>query len=262
MRQCAPLLEQIAPERVSAELLRLLCGRYAGHVLRAYTEVIGVVLPEILPMVGFDQQNPHHLYPVFEHTVRVLEQVPARPDLRFAALYHDTGKPHSFTLDEKGIGHFYGHPKISAALAEQRCLALRLPNALREDIVFLVLVHDNMIGKDFHLVRRRLSRYGEARLRKVMMLKKADGVGRGTHLDYIALYQRMEAMVNQVLAQQDCLTTRCLALNGHDLMALGQTGRQIGEMQRFLLDQVLDDPTRNTREALTDLVRQHTKETT
>lgn len=255
----APRLRQIAAERIAAELLRLLCGRYAGHVLRAYTDVLGVVLPEILPMVGFDQRNPHHLYPVFEHTVRVLEQIPAEPALRLAALYHDTGKPHSFTVDADGIGHFYGHPKISTALIEQRCLALRLPSALREEVVFLVRVHDVPIGRELKNVRRRLAQYGEARLRRVLMFKKADGVGRGTHKDYIGLFQRLETMLNQVLAQQDCLTTRCLALGGHDLMALGLRGKQIGDMQRYLLEQVLDDPARNTRASLTALVQQKEK---
>lgn len=262
MRTLAPLLAQISPERVSSELLRLLCGRYAGHVLRAYTAVVGVVLPEILPMAGFEQRNPHHLHDVLEHTLRVLEQIPAAPALRLAALFHDTGKPHSFTVDQAGIGHFYGHSKISTALAERRCLALRLPNALREEIVFLVHMHDVPVGKEPQTVRRRLAQYGEARLRHLLMLKKADGVGRGTHREYIGLYQRLEDMLNQILAQQDCLTTHSLALNGHDLMALGLRGRQIGETQRHLLEQVLDDPARNTRDTLTALVRQWMKETT
>lgn len=256
----APTLSRVAPERISTELLRLLCGRYAGRVLRAYTEVIGVVLPEILPMKGFQQHNHYHLYDVLEHTLRALEQIPATPVLRLAALYHDTGKPHCFTLDEKGVGHFYGHPKISAALAEQRCLALHLPNAIREEVVFLAHVHDVPMDGTQKTMRRRLAQYGETRLRHVLMLKKADGVGRGTHTEYIGQYQQLEATLNEVLRQDACLSVRSLALNGRALMALGLKGPAIGEMQRWLLEQVLDDPARNTPETLTALARQHMEE--
>lgn len=260
LRRLAPTLTRVAPERISAELLRLLCGRYAGHVLREYTEVIGVILPEILPMKGFEQHNYHHLYDVFEHTLRALEQIPATPVLRLAALYHDAGKPHCFTMDEGGVGHFYGHPKISAALAEQRCLALRLPNAIREEVVFLAHVHDVPMDGAEKTIRRRLAQYGETRLRHVLMMKKADGVGRGTHAEYIGQYQQLEATLNEVLRQDACLSVRSLALNGRALMALGLKGPAIGEMQRWLLELVLDDPARNTPETLTALARQHMEE--
>ena len=57
-------------------------------------------------MVGFDQHNPHHVYDVYEHTLHALEATPPEPVLRMAVLFHDSGKPASFTLDEKGVGHF------------------------------------------------------------------------------------------------------------------------------------------------------------
>ena len=59
------LLRAIAVERIQAELLKLLCGGDAAKVLRAYPEVFGVFWPELLPMVGLDQRNPHHCYDVW-----------------------------------------------------------------------------------------------------------------------------------------------------------------------------------------------------
>lgn len=256
----APTLAQVAPERVSAELLRLLCGRYAGQILRKYTDILGVIMPELLPMRGFQQHNAYHLYDVLEHTLRVLEQIPAQPALRLAALLHDAGKPDAFTMDENGVGHFYGHPKISAALAEQRCLALRLPAALRETVVSLVRIHDVPIEQDIKSVRRRLAQHGETRLRQLLMIKKADCVGRGTHAEYIGYYQQLAAMLEETLRQGACLSVRSLALNGHDLMALGLHGKAVGEMQRWLLSQVLDDPARNTAEKLSALAQIHMEE--
>ena len=70
---CRNLLREMAPERVHEELTKLLCGPWAASVLRRYPDVIGAVLPEILPMVGFDQRNPHHCYDVWEHTLHALD---------------------------------------------------------------------------------------------------------------------------------------------------------------------------------------------
>ena len=96
---CRNLLREMAPERVHEELTKLLCGPWAASVLRRYPDVIGAVLPEILPMVGFDQRNPHHCYDVWEHTLHALDTVPSDPVLRWAVLFHDMGKPECFALD-------------------------------------------------------------------------------------------------------------------------------------------------------------------
>ena len=78
-------------------------------VLLEYPDILGVVLPEILPCVGFDQRNPHHCYDVWEHTARAVGAAPPTRVLRWTMLLHDLGKPKCFTQDANGIGHFYGH---------------------------------------------------------------------------------------------------------------------------------------------------------
>jgi len=86
-------LRAIAHERVYAELNKLLCGEHAAAVLLEYPDILGVVLPEILPCVGFDQRNPHHCYDVWEHTARTVGAVPPTRVLRWTMLLHDLGKP-------------------------------------------------------------------------------------------------------------------------------------------------------------------------
>ena len=132
-----------------------------GKILRAYPDILGVVLPELTPTVGFAQHNLHHCYDVYTHTAVAVDHVPPEVTLRLAALFHDLGKPATFSMGEDGQGHFYGHPKVSAALAEQILLRLRAPKRLREEVVRLVEVHDWPLSSEPRLIRRRLQQLGE-----------------------------------------------------------------------------------------------------
>ena len=91
MRRQVHRLDCIAAERIREELTGLLCGRYVQRTLMAYADLITSALPELAPMQGCQQQNPHHLYDVWEHTVRAVGQVPAEPVLRWAMLLHTCG---------------------------------------------------------------------------------------------------------------------------------------------------------------------------
>ena len=123
-------LRAIAHERVYAELNKLLCGEHAAAVLLEFPDILGVVLPEILPCVGFDQRNPHHCYDVWGHTARAVGAAPPTRVLRWTMLLHDLGKPKCFTQDANGIGHFYGHTAASAEMAEEIMARLRFEHAL------------------------------------------------------------------------------------------------------------------------------------
>ena len=67
-------------------------------------------------------------------------------------------------------------------------------------------------------------------------------------------------MLDQVLAQQPCLSTKELALSGTDLMELGLSGAEIGRVQKLLLEHVLDRPEDNTPETLRQQIASHIDE--
>lgn len=260
MRRQVHRLDCIAAERIREELTGLLCGRYVQRTLMAYADLITSALPELAPMQGCQQQNPHHLYDVWEHTVRAVGQVPAEPVLRWAMLLHDSGKPACKTVDEQGIGHFRGHPRASLALSRKLLPRLRFSSADTERILLLVERHDTPLGDNEKLVRRSLSRIGEARFRDLLAIKKGDAVGQGTSRDYVAQLFETEALLNRVLAQEQCFSLRQLAVNGTDLQALGLRGRPVGEMLHALLDAVIDGQTDNRRETLLRLARTRMEE--
>ena len=244
------LMENLARERVFEELSKFLLVCDAGDLER-FAPIITAVIPELAPCVGFDQHNPHHIYDIFQHTARVVAGVPPILPLRWAALLHDVGKPACFTREEDGRGHFYGHPKVSADMADAILRRLKAPTALREDVVFLCDRHMVTLEPDPKILRRRLNQHGEERTRMLLPLQRADLMGTGTRTEADAVFfHTVEAMLQELLAQAQCFRIKDLAVNGNDLIALGFSGRAIGQCLQALLDQVLEETLPNEKAAL------------
>ena len=251
IRRCRMLLQNIAAERIQVEFFKLLCGKNAVEVLRKYPEVIGVFWPEILPMVGFDQRNYHHCYDIWEHTLHALAHVPGDLVLRCAVLLHDVGKPECFTVDEQGSGHFYGHPKISARLADGMLRRLKCANGFRETVVRLVEWHDKDIPRTEKSVRRALMHLGKEDLRRLIAVKRADNLAQAAEFQGTQLeLDKFEAIMEGVLAEKACFSRKDLAVNGKDLTDMGLRGPAVGEILQILLEQVVDGELPNDRSIL------------
>ena len=259
LREKAPDLKLVAGERIREELLKLLCGKAAGRLLREYPEVLSEIIPEIRPMIGYDQQNHHHSYDLWEHTVRGVEGVPADPVLRLTMLLHDTGKPAVRTTDEKGEGHYIGHPKVSEEIACRAAERLRLDNAFRDRLCTLVRHHDTPlrtengeINADRSFLLRRLNKFGEENLRALFLIHRSDRIATGystKEREDERLQQRLAAL-DALMNEQPCFTLKDLAVNGRDLTALGLKGKAIGEALQILLNAVMDGKAPNSRKDL------------
>ena len=244
-------LRHIAVERICVEMTKLLCGADAARVLLEFPEVIGVFLPEMLPAVGFEQRNRHHCYDVWEHTVRAVEAVPTEPVLRWAMLFHDLGKPHCFTLDEDGVGHFYGHGKISRTLAAEAMSRLKFDNDSRSRIELLVDWHDRMIPCTRKGLRRALNKLGADGVAQLIAVKRADNLAQApAYRERQRELDRAEEIITELLAEDACFSLKQLAVDGRDMMALGLSGPAIGQMLQRLLEQVLEEKLPNDREIL------------
>ncbi len=244
-------LGDIAPERIQSEFFKLLSGTWAAEVLREYPEVFGVFWPELLPMVGFGQRNRHHCYDVWEHTLHALAAVPEDLTLRCTMLLHDVGKPASFTLDEHGVGHFYGHPAASRRLADEMLRRLRCKTDFRETVVRLVEWHDKNIPRTDKAIRRALRILGEQDLRRLILVKRADNLGQAPeYWDRQKELDKAEEILERLLAEDACFSLKQLAVKGGDLLALGFSGPAVGEALNGLLGKVVDGALPNRREAL------------
>ena len=213
-------------------------------------------------MIGFDQHSPHHAYDLFTHTAHVVEGVPGEPTLRWAALLHDTGKVVTFTRDATGRGHFYGHAKESAVIADAVLRRLKAPTALREDAVTLIEKHMTRLQPDRKLLRRQVSRLGFPMVEALLALQKADMGSKGTgEDDGQELFLKVRQLLEDLRREDACLRLKDLAVNGNDLMALGLRGKEIGLCLNALLEQVLEERLPNEKEALLNFAAGSKEET-
>ena len=169
----------------------------------------------------------------------------------WAALLHDIEKPAVFTQDETGRGHFYGHAERSAETAEKILARLKAPNALREQVVFLISHHMTTLESDKKLLLRRLSKYGKDNLLSLIHLQKADFCSKGTRHNEAPAFDEMEKQIGEILQESACLGVGDLVITGRDVLALGYApGPQIGKCMTYLLEKVQNEEIPNEKDML------------
>lgn len=257
IHRCAPLLRNIAVERLNIEMTGLLCGDHVARVLLEYADVLGVFIPEILPCIGFDQRSKYHIYNVWEHTAYAVEASAPNPILRWTMLLHDLGKPDTFTVDEQGAGHFYGHFRESVRKAEAIMDRLRFDHRSKQQILTLVERHDSELPLSDRAVRRNLARYGEEILRLLLDVKRADNLAQAPeYRTRQELIEQLEQLLNLEIASGSCFSLKQLAVKGNDLMEIGMKGKQIGKALEELLMLAIDEKLPNDRTTLIDYAKE------
>jgi len=250
MLRLTPLTDNLARERVFEELTGFLLAADAMSLCR-FAPILGQIIPELAPAIGFDQHSPHHAYDLYTHIAHVTQAVRAEPASRWAALLHDTGKVPCFTQDETGRGHFYGHAQAGAKLAQTILLRLRAPKQLRERAVWLIENHMVRLNPERKMMRRWLSQNGKEAMEQLISLQEADMGGKGTdeHRDS-SQFAELRALLAALEEEEGRMSLKKLAVNGHDLMALGYSGRAVGQELDRLLSLVLDETLPNEKAAL------------
>ena len=248
------LLPLISVERVAHELSALLLGPFAGDALMSTVDALSAVLPELVSMKGFEQRTPYHIYDVLEHTARVIDGVPAYPLVRWAALFHDMGKPAAFFAGNDGVGHFYGHARISVELARGIMRRLSMPGSFSERVLELVERHDDDIASTSKAVKRALARLGgDAELFAALCdLKRGDAQAQAPRcIGRVALADELERILDGILSEDEVFSLKQLALGGRDVIALGiEQGPRVGQALNAALEAVIDGHVSNDRDEL------------
>lgn len=256
MRRHAPDAAGLSGERVRDELLRILAGAARPSRAFALMEQLGllaVLLPELAALRGVPQAKPL-AGDALDHSLRAADALPATdPVLRLAGLLHDLGK--ASTLSE---GHFLQHEQAGERLAGQVMLRLRAPRAELTRVGRLVLHHMFTYSPDWTdaAVRRFVRRVGADLLPDLFALRAADDLASGVHDPAVGGWEELRRRTAAAIAS-DPLEAKHLAVTGGDLVAeLGiGPGPVIGRLLAALLEEVLEDPTLNSRDRLLALAR-------
>ncbi len=247
------LIDSVAPERISVELDKLLLGDNVAEVMRKYREVIAQIIPEIKPCFDFSQKNPHHSLDVYEHIIKSIASIPKDRILRLTMLLHDIGKPECFSVDEKGIGHFKGHQKVSAQIAKEVLRRLRYDNDTISLVTTLITEHDNRIPPEKKAVKRFLSKYGYEFFKLQTEIRRADCHAQSPMLlkQKLGQIDDVTKLAEEILAQGECFSIKDLKIKGDDLLKIGFIeGKDIGDVLNRLLDGVIVGEFENTEEVL------------
>lgn len=252
------LLNNIAVERITQELIKLLGGMDVLPVLLNYSDVITTIIPELSPCVGFDQNNKYHQYTVYDHIAHAIDHYVFRGDdivVKMALLLHDIGKPFCYSEDERG-GHTYEHNIMSHKIARQVVERLRFDRRTQNEIVELVLCHDDKIEPTPKAIKRLLNRLGEKQLYRLLHMRFCDCMAHtaGTQNEFIRKCTESFDILTCIIDEAQCFNLKHLAINGTDLINAGiPEGRQIGRILNKLLDLVIDGTIQNQREPLLEL---------
>lgn len=157
------------------ELIDILNTEKPSEELLKREEELFLLIPELAKCKGFNQNNSWHQYDVYEHILHVIDNTPQNVALRLAALFHDVGKPETYTEDENGVGHFYNHWAVSEKIFSQFAKKHGLSLEAIKFISNLILYHDLNIGKlsndELNIL---VSRLNKNEIIALYQLKKAD----------------------------------------------------------------------------------------
>ncbi len=252
-------LENISVERINSEFSKIVATDNFSVELVCYKEVFTQFIPELKAMFDFSQNNPHHDYDVFGHTVHAIESCSSNDlIIRLAVFFHDFGKPHMYQDGEDGIRHFKGHGRVSAEMADVIMKRLKFDNDTRKNVVQLIYYHDATIVVGRKYVKRWLNKLGAEQFRRLLTVRCADIKGQKCLYDTEKIKQiaEIENILFEILQENICYTLKDLAINGTDLINIGYTAnKQLGTTLEKLLEGVISETISNNRYELLEIAR-------
>ena len=247
-------LKFVSAERIRDELVKILESdrAYEGMMMLQEMKLLQYLIPELERGVGVDQ-NKHHIYPVFKHSLLSLKFTPNKKwQVKLASLLHDIAKPQTKRII-KGGATFYNHDLVGAKVALKIMARLKFANADIEKVTTLIKNHMfyyNVGEVTASSVRRLIRKVGEENLADLIDLRVADRLGSGVPKAKPYKLRHLEYMMEKV--RFDAVSVKMLKINGDDLMKLLniEPGPKIGAILDVLLSEVIDDQSLNNKDYL------------
>jgi tRNA nucleotidyltransferase (CCA-adding enzyme) len=254
--ECGHLLEKISKERIRDEFVKIIMSDepMKGILTLKKLNILRYVVPELENTIGIEQRGTH-IYDVWEHLLRTLQHSADKKwplEIRLTALFHDISKPES-RRRAGNIWTFYGHEVIGARVTKKILEDLKFPKKIIDKVTTLVRWH--MFFSDteqitLSAVRRMIANVGKENIWDLMNVRICDRIGTGRPKEDPYRLRKYHAMLEE--AMRDPVSVGMLKIDGKKIMDITQTtpGPKVGFILHALLEEVLDDPTKNTEEYL------------
>jgi tRNA nucleotidyltransferase (CCA-adding enzyme) len=246
--------KQVSMERVREEINKILLSPKPSSGLRLLetTDLLRVILPELLPCRGCEQKG-FHVFDVLDHLYDCADKAEANLIIRLAALLHDVGKPAAKALGADGTPTFFNHEKFSAKMATAALERLKFPNAVIDKVAHLIANHMFNYTDQWTdaAVRRLIGKVGVENLNDLFKLRLADSAAiTGSQVDPRGLAPLI-SRIESIIEKGNAFKLADLAINGDDLAKIGiPKGPAMGKILNELLETVLDDTEQNESERL------------
>ena len=246
-------LSRISKERIRDEFTRILASNtpMQGVLLLEKLGLLAHVAPDILRGIGIEQ-NQAHAFTVYEHLLRTLQHAADKAwplHIRLAALFHDVAKPETRRWSrEKNDWTFHGHEVVGSRVTKKALETLKFPRETVSLVTSLVRWHMFFSDPDavtLSAVRRTIRNVGSEHIHDLLNLRICDRIGTGRPKEQPFRFRKYKSMVDEAL--RDPLSVGMLKIDGRRLMEVtGESpGPKIGHALHALLEEVLDDPSRN-----------------
>jgi len=262
IKKNAGLLDLISKERIRDELLKIIMAEKAadGIELLRETGLLKYIIPELLQGYKIGQ-NKHHIYDVYEHSLRSLAfgaKEGFNKDVCLAALLHDIGKP-KVKEGDGADSTFYNHEIVGAKMAVKILNNLRFSKKDIEKIVKLVRFHlfyYNVDEVHESSVRRLLGRLGPENLQELVQVRMCDRIGSGCPKALPYKLRHFQYVAERVAL--DPIDVLKLKINGKEIMELLKikSGPKIGKMLNILLGDILEEPKNNKKQYLDKRIKE------
>ena len=254
IKELAPTLDKISAERIQTELVKLLISDHPERIETAYElGITAVVLPEFDRCMETPQNNKHHAYSVGGHIIECLKNVAPDRILRLTMLLHDIAKPDTISVDEEGINHFYDHDAIGAEVARKIFRRLKFDRETMDRVCNIIRYHDDRFPVTPRNVRRMMNRIGTQDFPYWMDVRYADTMAQSEYMreEKLKDLEDIRRVYAQIIRNNDCITVKDLCVSGKDLMDAGiSPGPMMGQILSAMLEDVLDEPSHNTKDYL------------
>lgn len=256
------LLQNLSVERIREEFDKIITGKNTYNILKLLSDkkILEIIIPEWKECRGFNQRNIHHIYTVDEHILQALKETDIDLITRLAIFFHDIGKPKCFSLGEDGKGHFYNHELISAEIAKEIMGRLRYDKNSIEKVYRIIQYHlVYRIDNEEKFIKKMMNRLEKEDMLRYFQVLRAD---RKTHrpLYNFEQIERLEKLYQDIVEKNLPISIKDLNISGKELLENGfKQGKNIGEVLKYLLNQVLEYPEYNTQEQLLKLALEYKK---